>query len=629
MDIKVIAVSSGGLRNPVNGGIWNNADFRGAANGWLSFVVDTPNGQKKATVEFLMPSQSGLGFPARAQTLLHAVLKSLVGDHCINDSVEKFVNRVASNALAGTNLWRKKDEGGTPILDKFLGLYRGKIVAVVAAAVNYLLERSQPEGTVKADIYTYESFEWSSSYCAEILDNVLFYWKIPEPIMPDMLGKSPQYYSDCDLAKPLGINGTKGHLIERHALSYGMNSLRFTKGSYVIYDKDNKKVPFKWSRSVVSSSMSHALTSHKEATRACLQRVGLPVPEGRLFKKADLGLAEEYANLIGFPVVCKPVAGVGGIGVFANLQTPQQLKEALEISQSSQLGKQDVIIEKHVKGEDYRILVLDGEVIAAIMRLPACVVGDGESTIAELIMLKNQLRRKNPHLWRRPIKLNDSMRFQLDRLGYSLDSIPLKDELVRLSASSNISQGGDSISVFDELHEEIKEACIESVRAIPGLNYCGVDFLLEDHTKPLSAQDAGICELNAHAAIGNCEYPLFGEPRDVAKYFLLSAAKQQGLTFLSSPLEKLHVHSIVKGSLAGTGYVEWAIEKAKNFGLSGWITEKDSRTIEVRLYGDSLPVSYLVSALIIGPPEAKPTSVKTEQHNGVEPLGFEIRDIVE
>lgn len=627
MSIKVTAASAGGLRLPVRGGIWERSETRVDANGWVCLVIETIRGTKEVVVEFHMPSQSGTGFPSRAQGLLHKTLMMVINKEFADEDckeLESVVRARADQAIEEGRLFRRRNGAGRPILDSFLRMYRDKVVYIVYAAIQHALQGKHQER--QRDVYTYAGINWASSQYGEVLDAVLFFWKIPEPAVPSMLGKPAQHYDDVEFAKPLGINGTKGHLIERHALSLGLNSLRFTKGSYVIFDEDNRKLPFKWSRTIVSSSMSHALTSHKEATRACLQRSGLPVPEGRLFKQQDLDLAEEYAGMIGYPVVCKPVAGVGGIGVFANLQNPKQLRDALNITQSSQLGRQDVIIEKHVQGEDYRILVLDGKVIAAIMRLPACVVGDGENNIAELVLLKNQFRKGNPHLWRRPIKFNDSMLFQLDRLDYTLESVPKEGELVRLSASSNISQGGDSVSVYDELGEDIKEACVKSVEAIPGLNYCGVDFLLEDHSKPLSEQDAGICELNAHAAIGNCEYPLYGEPRDVAKYLLISAAKQEGLKYLSTPLETLHVHSVVKGSLANAGYVDWVIEKAKAFGISGWVSEVDRRTVEVRLFGDLLPVSYLVTALIIGPPAAKPTSVKTVQHNGVAPKGFKVFD---
>ncbi|WKD27058.1 ATP-grasp domain-containing protein [Halomonas sp. KG2] len=625
MSIKVSKVSAGGLKAPVQGGIWKDADPRYAANAWVSIEIEGNSGIETAAVEFQMPSLSGQGYPSRAQDLLKEVIKRLV-NHSFSlnegDELEALIEAWSIEAIKDKKIFRKLNRDGSPELDKFLKKYKDKIVYAICSLIRHALKSRS--STAHDDVQTFSNVAWPNSRFSDLLENILFFWKLPELNVPDMLGKSAQHYSDVELAKPLGINGTKGHLVERHALSLGLNSLRFTKGSYVIYDESNKKLPFKWSRTIVSSSMSHALTSHKEATRACLQRLGLPVPEGRLFKKDDLWMAEQYAELIGYPVVCKPVAGVGGIGVFANLRTAKELRDALNISQSSQLGKQDVIIEKHVSGEDYRILVLDGKVIAAIMRLPACVVGDGENSIAELVLLKNQFRKSNPHLWRRPIKFNDTMMFQLDRLGLSLESVPAAGELVRLSSSSNISQGGDSISVYDELHEDIKKACVESVKVIPGLNYCGVDFLLEDHTKPLSEQDSGICELNAHAAIGNCEYPLFGEPKEVAKKLLISAANQEGLSFLTAPLDTLHLHSTVKGTLAKTGYVEWVMERAKKFGLSGWIRQVDRRTVEVRIYGDLLPASYLVTALVLGPANAKPTSVNTIHYEGEKPVGFRL-----
>src|SRR5699024_8797418 len=157
----------------------------------------------------------------------------------------------------------------------------------------------------------------------------------------------------------------------------------------------------------------------------------------------------------------------------------------------------DFIVEQHVVGNDYRIMVIGEEVVAAIIREPASVTGDGVHTIAELMIDRNRVRRANPHLWTRPLQYDDAARFQLRRSGYTLDSVPAPGVHVQIANSSSLSQGGESIEVTDELHPTVKEACVRAVKAIPGLHFCGVDFLLGDHTKELDATNGKIIELNA------------------------------------------------------------------------------------------------------------------------------------
>src|SRR5690606_1368691 len=105
----------------------------------------------------------------------------------------------------------------------------------------------------------------------------------------------------------------------------------------------------------------------------------------------------------------------------------------------------------------------------------------------------------------RLITYGDAARHQLDRAGLTLATVPAPGQRVVLSDSCSLSQGGDSIDVLDELHPSIRDACVRAVRAIPGIWYCGVDFLLEAATRPTSRQRAWICALSAHAAVGRSQ----------------------------------------------------------------------------------------------------------------------------
>ncbi|UFU02207.1 acylphosphatase [Ruania suaedae] len=445
----------------------------------------------------------------------------------------------------------------------------------------------------------------------EIVDAVTD--RITVPDVPETtIGPQPNVYREVPFLQPLGPNGTKGHLLERQALALGMSTVRFSKGAFYASDGVHEPLLFKWSRSPMSSASSLALATHKEATRLRLGRAGVPVPRGRTFRNGDFATAREFADLLGYPVVVKPAMGVRGIGVVAGISNRTELESAFDQLRESKLGSQDFIVEKHIPGKDYRIVVIGDQVIAAILRDPASVVGDGVHNVAELIIRKNATRRLNPHLWGRPILYGAAARYQLSRAGLTLESVPEAGDRVILSNTCSLSQGGDSVDVLDELHPSIKEASVAAVKAVPGLAFCGVDFLLEDHHKPLSEQEAGICELNAHAAIGNCEYPTYGTPREVARTFMNEAVARYDLQVAPQHAEQLSLRLVVRGRVTGVGYRRWMRRQAVEFGLTGWVRNISRRRVEVVLVGETIAVSALAAAAVLGSPRSRPTSVTTE-----------------
>ena len=357
----------------------------------------------------------------------------------------------------------------------------------------------------------------------------------PEPPLPCFKGSPANIYPDAAFLGNYPKDATKGHLLEREALAYGLAVLRLPNGSFLASDRKGKRMNFKWSRSPVSSGVSLALCNHKEATRARLARCGLPVARGRVFASGDHEQIAAYATRIGYPIVCKPAAGVRGIGVVANIQNEEELRKALQVYAASPLGNDDLIIEQHVRGTDYRIVVVGGKVVSAVCREAASIVGTGIHTVADLLIYKNKIRERNPHLRRRLIQFDEGTSYQLDRAQLTLASIPQAGQWVQLANSNNVSRGGDSIETLDELHPSIVEAAIRAVEAVPGLGFCGMDMMLEDHSRPLEEQSAAIIELNAHGAIGTGQYPMWGTPRNVARHFLLYCAEKEGLELSEIP----------------------------------------------------------------------------------------------
>lgn len=449
----------------------------------------------------------------------------------------------------------------------------------------------------------------------------------PAPQAPTESGLQANVYDDVDYIAPIGAYAVHGHIVEREALARGLNSWRFTKSSIVVSDSEGVQLPFRTTRWPLSGVVASSVARHKEATRILLKRAGCPVPEGRTFHGGDHEVALKYAHRIGYPVVLKPAEGSMGVGVTANIRSDGELETALQMFSKTAHGNNEFIVEKHVNGGDYRIMVIGDHVAAAVQRIPANVTGDGVQTIGQLMIAKNLERRRNSHLGPLKIKWNPSVEYQLKKQGYGIDSVPPDGERIYLLSTNNLTQGGDSIEILDELHPSIKEACVRAVQAVPGMGYCGVDFLLEDHTRPLDEQDAAICELNAMAALPVAEYPVYGTPRRLSEEFIARCVEAFGLNASADRAEALNLRLTIRGGVSGVGYRRWFARRAERSGLIGWIRATGEREAEARICGATAAAAAMVTVAILGPPKAAPESVfAVHVEDELQQLGFHVLD---
>jgi cyanophycin synthetase len=243
-----------------------------------------------------------------------------------------------------------------------------------------------------------------------------------------------------------------------------------------------------------------------------LRDLGLPVPEQRIVRRA--GDAVRAAKRIGFPVVLKPLDGNHGRGVSINLKTDEEVE--LGFKKAAEHGR-TIIVESYIEGFDHRLLVVNGELVAAAKREPGHVVGDGKHSIAELVDIVNEDPRRG--VGHEKVLTRLEFDHQAERLlsksGYDKDTVPKKDEVVYLRSTANLSTGGTALDVTDVIHPDNREMAIRSIRAI-GLDIGGVDFLTNDIS--LSYREAGgaICEVNAGPGFRMHVAPSEGTPRDVA-----------------------------------------------------------------------------------------------------------------
>src|SRR5699024_5599391 len=187
------------------------------------------------------------------------------------------------------------------------------------------------------------------------------------------------------------------------------------------------------------SDEAFKICDDKDLTKQFLKKENVPVPQGEMFGiDKPKGELIKYGLALGFPLVVKPTDGNAGKGVFANITTEEELSEVVDYVRE-ELEFEDVIVEKYVEGEEFRIYVLEDRVLGAMNRVPANIVGDGIHTIRELIHQKNAQRKLNPHLTSRLIKIDREIEAILEEKEYELNSIPKKDEVIYLREKSNLS----------------------------------------------------------------------------------------------------------------------------------------------------------------------------------------------
>ncbi|MDP9010182.1 MAG: cyanophycin synthetase [Pseudomonadota bacterium] len=268
-------------------------------------------------------------------------------------------------------------------------------------------------------------------------------------------------------------------------------------------------------QATVTSGTSHIaveLASDKEETNKILALLGLPVPKQELVQSESQAI--RAAKRIGYPVVTKPYNGNHGRGISIRLTTEEEVAQGYAAAREH---ARSVIVETFLEGDDHRLLVVNGDLVAATRRTPGHVVGDGEHTIAQLIELVNQDPRRgvgHEKVLTR-LELDTQAKKMLEKVTLKPDSIPDKGHLVLLRSTANLSTGGTATDVTDVIHPDNRDMAERAVRAI-GLDVGGVDFLSKDITESYRTIGGGICEVNAAPGFRMHVAPSEGTPRDVA-----------------------------------------------------------------------------------------------------------------
>ncbi|MCX5566771.1 YheC/YheD family protein [Alcaligenes phenolicus] len=264
------------------------------------------------------------------------------------------------------------------------------------------------------------------------------------------------------------------------------------------------------------SLATRRIANNKELSKFFLQKAGIAVPQGRVFQSFEA--ARRYFRSRSLPQVVKPRTGTGGKGVTARIQDERLFQQAWAKAGG---GVSNIIVEDFIEGDEVRVFVLNGKVTAAVCRVPAYVVGDGRSTIAQLVDKKNEDRKRNPLLKVYPIKSFD---YLTQVLGKDLHYVPAVHEYVRLAMVSNVALGGESVGVLEFLHPSICQMAEQVWHAIPHATQLGLDIIARDFQAP-AKDNAYVIEINADPAVATPAFSAYGQsfqdlPEQLIRYAL-------------------------------------------------------------------------------------------------------------
>jgi cyanophycin synthetase len=253
----------------------------------------------------------------------------------------------------------------------------------------------------------------------------------------------------------------------------------------------------------------------KKLTTQLLAAAGLPVPRSEIVRTEDEAAAA--ARRIGFPVVTKPIDGNHGRGVNLDLRDERGVRTGFRRA-LKEARRPLVVVESFITGNDYRVLVVGGHIVAVAQRVPAHVIGDGEHTVRELVEITNADPRRgigHEKILTR-IRIDDEAERLLKKQGFGLDDAPPEGSFVKLAATGNMSSGGTSIDRTFEAHEDNVDIAEEAAQVV-GLDVAGIDFLTPDISQPVRETGGAIVEVNAAPGFRMHTHPTEGEPQYVAK----------------------------------------------------------------------------------------------------------------
>lgn len=308
---------------------------------------------------------------------------------------------------------------------------------------------------------------------------------------------------------PLAAQGSNVPRFVKAAHELGLPMMALP-GGVIQFGKGSKARRLDSSFTDETPTIAAKLARNKRWTSSILEQAGLPVPAHSVV--ADEAQAVSAAKRLGYPVVVKPADLDGGVGVAAGLEQEADVRQAFG---AAHRHSHNILVEKHVFGRDYRLVVFQGELIWAIERVPAAVIGDGRQTVDELVAQVNADPRRGTgqHAPLKSLVIDEEALSMLGKEGLSPQSVPNNGQFVRLRRTANIASGGQPVVAYDKVHPDNARLAVRAAQAL-GLDLAGIDLLIDDVSKSWLDEEnnAAICEVNGQPNLGQTTAAhLYGE----------------------------------------------------------------------------------------------------------------------
>lgn len=309
-----------------------------------------------------------------------------------------------------------------------------------------------------------------------------------------------------------GLGPSTGSIVDE-AVRRGIPYIRLNKQSLVQLGYGIHQKRIRATIAGTTSSIAVDIAGDKNETKNLLSAAEIPVPKGRIIYSDET--AQDVVDAVGFPFVIKPIDGNHGRGITTNITTIEQAEKALAAAR--QYGR-SVLCENYIPGFDFRVVVINYKFICAALRTPAAVTGDGEHSIQWLVDKTNSDPRRGYGHEKvlTQIKIDNYSQKMLDEKGYTLETIPAKGELVLVKPTANLSTGGTSTDVTDEVHP-VNIFLAERIAKIIGLDICGIDIMATDLKTSLMENGGAVLEVNAAPGFRMHVEPSEGIGRNVAE----------------------------------------------------------------------------------------------------------------
>jgi cyanophycin synthetase len=326
------------------------------------------------------------------------------------------------------------------------------------------------------------------------------------------------YDVENDIRELVAINKREGigpstQAILSAAKRRGIPYRRLNNDSYILLGQGVNQKLVQATMACTTSSIGVDIASDKQETKRILSEGFIPVPEGRIARNRD-ELKESIAALE-FPLVIKPLNGNHGKGITTDISNEEECFRAFE---KAQQVSPEVIVERYIKGNDFRFLVIDYKLEAVARRTPAMVIGDDHSTIAELIEKTNNdpNRGEDHEKTLTKIRVDGEMELLLGRKNLRMDSVLPYGEIVFLKDTANLSTGGTARDVTDTVHP-YNVFLAERIARLMNLDICGIDVIAGDISQPITERNGAVLEVNAGPGFRMHLSPAKGTPRDVGE----------------------------------------------------------------------------------------------------------------